>query len=498
MKSLVLVALFPALALAQIPAKLAYQGRLFDASGAPQTGVVNMQFGIYDDPTAGKLIWCENQVVALTDGYYAILLGDGTACSPATTTALPDAFAGPNRAIEVSVENAKLSPRQTIATVPFAYVAGSLAGSGASFVQNQTAVDQTAGFRMAGSAYIAGPAPFAGTGSIDTLSSETTVTGHGTAFGTEVVVGDLITINPTSTRETHRVVTVTDATHLTVDAPWAANNNGFQFNVQKVVTRISTSTGRPSLTINQAGRVGIGTAVPEVPLSIVGNFHANFFAGNAEISLRRANGTEAAPTAVANGDVIGEYVGWAYDGANYQAVTDIRPVVAGPVSAGNAPAALTFHTSNTDSTGLTERMRIGSTGIVSVPSQSSVSVSNTTSFTATATTFTKVAYSAESYDAQNEYDTTNYRFKASTAGRYLVCASLWAGSAIGFELDLFVNGTRERAFANSAGSTTAGGCRPIRLNANDFIEIWVLQGSAATQTFPPNVFWSWLTIDKLG
>ena len=82
-------------------------------------------------------------------------------------------------------------------------------------------------------------------------------------------------------------------------------------------------------------------------------------------------------------------------------------------------------------------------------------------FTAASNTFTKVAYSAESYDAQNEYDSTNYRFKASTAGRYLVCASLWAGSPLNLELDLFVNGTRERAFANSAGSTTARRLRPV-------------------------------------
>lgn len=117
--------LLPALASAQVPATIAYQGRLLDSSGSPLSGVVTMQFAIFDGPTGSGELWCETQSVALTNGYYAVSLGGGTQC-PSVPGKLTAAFAGVSRYLELSVGvgGTALTPRQQIASVPFALVAG--------------------------------------------------------------------------------------------------------------------------------------------------------------------------------------------------------------------------------------------------------------------------------------------------------------------------------------------------------------------------------------
>ena len=84
-----------------------------------------------------------------------------------------------------------------------------------------------------------------------------------------------------------------------------------------------------------------------------------------------------------------------------------------------------------------------------------------------------------------------------SAGGYLVCASLYSGGAsFQFELDAYINGSRARAFASSAGATTATGCTVVRLNANDYLEIWSYN-AGATLSIAPNGVWNYLTIDKI-
>ncbi len=136
-------------------------------------------------------------------------------------------------------------------------------------------------------------------------------------------------------------------------------------------------------------------------------------------------------------------------------------------------------------------------GIVSFTHQSAVYVDNITSFNVPHAVLTKVPYSSESYDRQNEYDpSTNYRFTASKAGDYLVCASLAAPSSFGFLLLIFKNGVIEKGFVGG-GYLYASGCRITHLEANDYIEIFIYQGSGITKTFSPDIYWDWLTINKI-
>ncbi len=118
---LILAALVPGLALAQVPQKLGYQGRLLKADGAAESGSPTFTFAIFDAANAGNSRWSEQQTLALSDGYYATFLG--------SVTALPaNLFDGADRWLEISVNGTALSPRQPIATVPYALTCQNLSG----------------------------------------------------------------------------------------------------------------------------------------------------------------------------------------------------------------------------------------------------------------------------------------------------------------------------------------------------------------------------------
>lgn len=114
-------------------------------------------------------------------------------------------------------------------------------------------------------------------------------------------------------------------------------------------------------------------------------------------------------------------------------------------------------------------------------------------------TFIKVPYASELYDNRNEYDAvTNFRFTALEAGDYLVDASLFlSGTPFEFEIDIYKNGSRENNLGASPSAYALHGSRVIRLAANDYIEIWVLQNSGVTKTFIKNNILNFLTINKI-
>lgn len=128
MRTLVaLILLLPTLTAAQVPARLAYQGRLSRASGAPPSGLITISFKIFASSTSTTELWSEQQLVALTDGYYALSLGDATppGCSGTACTGIPAAvFDGTERFLEVSIVGDVLSPRQPMVSVPYALAAG--------------------------------------------------------------------------------------------------------------------------------------------------------------------------------------------------------------------------------------------------------------------------------------------------------------------------------------------------------------------------------------
>lgn len=109
------------LAAAQVPAKLAYQGRLLRPDGTPEDGIVKMTFAIFAEAAGGAALWTEEKDLALTSGYYVTMLGDVTAF-PAGL------FDGTERFLEVTLPSGPLSPRQRTASVPYALMATEVKG----------------------------------------------------------------------------------------------------------------------------------------------------------------------------------------------------------------------------------------------------------------------------------------------------------------------------------------------------------------------------------
>jgi hypothetical protein len=102
-----------------VPLLINYQGRLTDPSGALLAAdTVDMRLAIYDDPSAGTLLYSETiGNVALQQGLFDVLLGSGDSLTPNT-------FPGPDAFLEVIVTKGlvadTLSPRKRLTSVPFA------------------------------------------------------------------------------------------------------------------------------------------------------------------------------------------------------------------------------------------------------------------------------------------------------------------------------------------------------------------------------------------
>ena len=124
---------------ASVPTLLHYQGRFTDMAGAPLAGPVNLEFRLYAEPAEGSPLWTEaHGSVALREGVAELLLGG--------TTALPaDAFGGPLRYLEVRVNGEALTPRMTVASVPFAMEADRLDGKEAADFDAAGAAQSVAG-----------------------------------------------------------------------------------------------------------------------------------------------------------------------------------------------------------------------------------------------------------------------------------------------------------------------------------------------------------------
>ena len=109
--------------------------------------------------------------------------------------------------------------------------------------------------------------------------------------------------------------------------------------------------------------------------------------------------------------------------------------------------------------------------------------------------FVTVPYQTVIHDDRHEFNIDTSQFIASVDGDYRLCASLGAPTGMGFELDLFKNELRERAFAISFGP--GSGCRSIRLAANDRVGVGVYQELSPPGVIPPNPAWTRLTVAQL-
>jgi hypothetical protein len=107
---------------AAVPMHLTEQGRLLDKNGNGVAGTLQLQLTVYDVATGGTPLWTETQNLTFDDGYFSAHLGDVT---PIPKTL----FNGQTRYIALKVgTDAEMTPRQIVASVPYAFVADNATG----------------------------------------------------------------------------------------------------------------------------------------------------------------------------------------------------------------------------------------------------------------------------------------------------------------------------------------------------------------------------------
>ncbi len=100
---------------------ISYQGVLTNNSGAPATdSIYNVKFSIFDDSTAGQLLWSETAPVSTQGGLFVHLLGSITPLTDFIFQNYDAIF------LELSVGGQTALPRQRLASTAFSASAGNL------------------------------------------------------------------------------------------------------------------------------------------------------------------------------------------------------------------------------------------------------------------------------------------------------------------------------------------------------------------------------------
>jgi hypothetical protein len=148
-------------------------------------------------------------------------------------------------------------------------------------------------------------------------------------------------------------------------------DESFNFTQREDNHMVFATNNTDRLYISGNGNVGVGTITPTMPFTVVGSqmgierYHGTDTYAPAVI-MRKAAGTEASPSIVADGELLGQirFQGWTdtwRDGANINAEVDGTPG-----SGADLPAALTFLTTPDGTGEVVERMRIDSAGNVGI------------------------------------------------------------------------------------------------------------------------------------
>jgi hypothetical protein len=111
---------------------------------------------------------------------------------------------------------------------------------------------------------------------------------------------------------------------------------------------------------------------------------------------------------------------------------------------------------------------------------------NTTGNTLTTNTFTLVAFNNKSFDTDNAYDTSTYKFTVPSgkAGKYFFVSTVAMNAAFAYvQLNIYKNGAavkRGTAIRNDASSVTVAGA--LDLAVGDYIQIYCRQDATTNNT----------------
>jgi hypothetical protein len=248
-----LVAALTTLAFAAVPPMINYQGKLAKPSGAPLDTTTSMVFCIYADPITLNPLWCDTQsAVVVEKGVFNVLLG--------SQHPIPDSvFDGNVRYLGVKVGNdAEITPRKPMVSVGYAYKSfetdtADYARVAPPIPDNDWIIEGDTIYHLNGNVGIGTTNP----GTLLTLS--TVETGNATAltmgFGNRYGIG----------------FNGEGAGHFNIFAHQTAIGIGIGFDTGDY------GTFSEKVTIQNDGRVGIGTTDPQVKLDVEGNVQAYAF-----------------------------------------------------------------------------------------------------------------------------------------------------------------------------------------------------------------------------
>ena len=154
--------------------------------------------------------------------------------------------------------------------------------------------------------------------------------------------------------------------------------------------------------------------------------------------------------------------------------------------------------------GTTTRMAFDAAGIIRKPLQSSFRAYASGSTTFTDDTNIKVGLTAETYDTNADYTTASSRFTAPVDGRYLFCVNIMGLAGFGTTdaaviiATLMVNNSHNSVihrmkldadydFAELFDTLGIQGSSIIKLDADDYVEIFIYQNSGAGATMNSGV-----------
>ena len=155
--------------------------------------------------------------------------------------------------------------------------------------------------------------------------------------------------------------------------------------------------------------------------------------------------------------------------------------------------------------GGTQAFVLDSAGIRSLPQQAASLGYRNGNVNIPTITLTKIILNAESYDVQNEFDTTNGTYTASTSGSYLVVAKLRYTTSL-VATKRYMN----YIYRNGVQLVTTGLCFAggdaiyvqnvaiVSLSADDYLELWTWQNSGAQANIRGLVGHTEMAIYKLG
>jgi hypothetical protein len=253
--------LLPAFTRAEIPHQISFQGKLDSSGVAVPNGNYQVTFRIYDDSSAGTVLWNESQTIATKGGLFSTSLGQ--------VTPLPDStFSASGRFLGIQVgSHPEMPHRFSISSAAYSF--HSLAtDSGGAMADSDWAVSNGNVYRLSGNVGIGTDNP------IEKLEVRNGNIMIRNQFGDPElnfhrnIEGDLpgqgrIRVTHTTTDQ----APYSGSIHL---EPFWYNGSGYDFR-QNVFA------------VDASGRVGIGTSIPDATLHVAGDVICD---GNAGFGTR--------------------------------------------------------------------------------------------------------------------------------------------------------------------------------------------------------------------